>query len=236
MDRNSRSIEKQDTHQLIAHDLRNIFASVLGLNELLQIKLEEHPDPELGEIATLIASQCQFGLEITTGLVEMSRYNTCSLNNLLNQRGRLYKYQADRKNISLALELPDKEIYIHTRQKLLIRVLDNLFDNAIKFTSRHGPGHIKIALKSDGNKAVISVSDTGMGIPGELYSRLFEKNTLAQRNGTENELSTGLGLYISKQLIEELDGELWFDSVENYGTTFYIGLDILSSGDKTAKN
>ncbi|HDR50950.1 MAG TPA: ATP-binding protein [Mariniphaga anaerophila] len=79
-------------------------------------------------------------------------------------------------------------------------------------------------------KAIISISDTGIGIPADFHPLIFNKFPQTQRPGTENEPSTGLGLYISKQLTEELQGNLWFRSVENRGTTFYLSLDEYIAG------
>jgi two-component system sensor histidine kinase VicK len=101
-------------------------------------------------------------------------------------------------------------------------VLDNLVNNGIKFTPRQG--QIILGLKLHDKKVIISVTDTGIGIPADFYPLIFNKLPQIQRPGTENEPSTGLGLYISKQLTDELRGNLWFRSAENKGTTFYLSL------------
>lgn len=219
-------INRMDTNELIAltaHDLRNIIARIYGLNIVVEEKLHGLPDKEAKKMAALITSQCQQGLALTAELVGTYKASVCSLTALLTRQVALYKYQAENKGIELTVDIPQKDIYMETRTIPLIRVLDNLFDNALKFTARYGS--IKITLTQTDNKAVISFSDSGIGIPESFQPLLFEKNEQTQRLGTENEPSTGLGLYINKQLTKELKGEIWYKSIENRGTTFYISFD-----------
>ncbi len=230
MDKEEQTEKERDAKELIAlaaHDLKSILARIYGLNDFLLDKLNGHADPEFAELTGLISSQCKLGMDITAGLVLSYKQNIFSLNDLLAKQARLYKYQADRKNIKLSIELFDKDVYVQNQSELFIRVLDNLFDNAVKFTARHGS--IKIALHQQDNKAIISVSDTGIGIPENFHTLLFDRQGYHQRTGTENEPSTGLGLYISKQLTEEMTGQLWFESKEHIGTTFYLSLDTYGS-------
>jgi signal transduction histidine kinase len=74
------------------------------------------------------------------------------------------------------------------------------------------------------NEVVIAVTDTGMGIPANLQNKIFDPFTSARRQGTHNEQPIGLGLYISKQIIEAHHGKIWFESDAGKGTVFYISL------------
>ncbi len=208
---------------MTAHDLRNIINGIYGLNQLVTDKLNGHLDTEIKQLLDLISKQCETGIELTTGLVYSYQQSYFSVNKLLKELQKIHCYRANKKNIQLAITLPDKEIYIQTARSKLIRVLDNLLDNAVKFTPREGKVSINLAQKE--NKAIITISDTGIGIPNSFNSVIFDKQPQIQRTGTENEPSTGLGLYISKQLIDELNGKIWFDSKENIGTTFYLSLE-----------
>lgn len=207
---------------LTAHDLRGILSRIYGLNLLVEEKLQSFPDKEAKKMIALITSQCKQGIDLTSGLVDTYKTSICSLTELLTKQTVLYRYQAENKGIELMTNIPHEDIYVETHPVLLIRVLDNLFDNALKFTPRYGI--IKITLTRAENKVVISFSDTGIGIPASFQSLLFEKNIQAQRPGTENEPSNGLGLYIIKQMTEELNGTIWYESLENKGTTFYVSL------------
>lgn len=222
----TQQIKVQDTNELIAmtaHDLRGIISRIYGLNLHVEGELKDHPNKELRKLTALITSQCKQGIDLTEGLVDTYKTSLCSLSTLLAKQIALYRYQAENKSIELTSDIPHKDIYVETFPVPLIRVLDNLFDNALKFTPRKGS--IKITLTQSDNKAVISFSDSGIGIPESFQPFLFEKNIQTQRLGTENEPSTGLGLYITKQMIEELSGTIWYESLEKKGTTFYVSLD-----------
>lgn len=225
MDKKTQHPRKHDISELLAmtaHDFRSIIGSIYGLTYILEEKLKEHPDPEIKELTGLIATQCELGIDVATGLVKDYKQDICSLKELLTTQANLYQYKAAQKNITLHTDFPVPNVYVQTKAGLLIRVLDNLFDNALKFTPRQG--HIIIGLKLRGQKAIISVKDTGIGIPLGFRPLIFGKCRQIQRPGTENEPSTGLGLFISKQLTKELQGKLWFKSAENIGTTFYLSL------------
>jgi two-component system sensor histidine kinase VicK len=226
-DKKTKQTGQQGVSELLAttaHDFRSILGGIYGLTQILEEKLQENPDPEIRELNGLIASQCKFGIDISTRLVQDYKQEICSLKGLLTAQAHLYKYQAARKNITLATDFPARDIHIQTKPGLLLRALDNLVNNAIKFTPRQG--QVTLGLKLLDQKAIISVTDTGIGIPSDFHPLIFYKLRQTQRQGTENEPSTGLGLYISKHLTEELEGKLWFNSVENKGTTFYLSLDI----------
>ena len=214
------------TNELIAttaHDLRGIIVRIYGLNLLVEGEIKEHPDMELRKLTALITSQCKQGIELTAGLVDTHKTRLCSLTTLLTKQIALYRYQAENKGIELMTDIPHTNIYVETHPILLIRVFDNLFDNAVKFTPRFGS--IKITLTQADKKTVISFNDSGIGIPASFQPLLFKKNIKTQRPGTENEPSTGLGLYIIKQITEELNGSIWYESIENSGTTFFVSLD-----------
>jgi two-component system sensor histidine kinase VicK len=104
----------------------------------------------------------------------------------------------------------------------LARVLDNLLSNAVKFT--HPGGQITLSLQQEANKVILKVRDNGVGIPQSLQGSVFEKFTKANRSGTEGETTTGLGLFIAKQIVEWHNGKIWLESREGEGTTFYVEL------------
>lgn len=219
-------INRRNTNEFIAmtaHDLRGVIARIYGLNRLLEEKLQDLPDKDTKEMTALITSQCEQGVALTAGLIGAYKASLCSLTKLLTKQIDLYKIQTRNKFIELKTDIPQRDIYVETQPILLIRVFDNLIDNAVKFTPRNG--NIKITLAQTDNKAVISFRDSGIGIPDSFQSSLFDKTLQTQRLGTENEPSSGLGLYIIKELIKELKGAIWYESQENQGTTFHISLD-----------
>ncbi len=101
----------------------------------------------------------------------------------------------------------------------IVQVLSNLIGNALKFTS--DGGKIIIKTESTDQEIIISVSDTGPGIPVEKTQKIFEK--FAQL-GSKDRNGLGLGLHISKMLVESHGGKLWVESQFGYGSTFFVSI------------
>jgi two-component system sensor histidine kinase/response regulator len=105
-------------------------------------------------------------------------------------------------------------------------VIRNLISNAIKFSFEGGT--ISIASKIEGDFVVISVKDSGKGIKKEDQDKLLKQNTHFTSYGTNNEKGSGLGLMLCKDFVEQHDGDLWFESEEGKGSTFFVSLKALS--------
>jgi signal transduction histidine kinase len=104
----------------------------------------------------------------------------------------------------------------------LAQVLTNLLSNAIKFS---GPGStVRTHVEVRGDRARLAVADEGAGIPEAFRARVFQRFAQADGADSRRQGGTGLGLSICKTIVEELGGEIWFDSAEGIGTTFYVEL------------
>ncbi len=103
-------------------------------------------------------------------------------------------------------------------------VVENLFNNSIKYTTNRGKIEIKIAKKD--RSLVFNIKDNGVGIPEEQQKRIFDKFFRSDNIVKYQTDGTGLGLYISKNIIEQLGGKIWFQSVENLGSIFSFSLPI----------
>lgn len=124
------------------------------------------------------------------------------------------------KHFRLSVNIADN--YINTDSVKFFQIIHNLISNAIKFT---GPqGHIDITIGEDIDSYTFTVADDGIGIPDQLKPHVFEKKSIAGRQGLKGERSHGVGLSIIKKLTDIIGGKLWFDSSENTGTTFYLQL------------
>ena len=120
----------------------------------------------------------------------------------------------------------DGDFMIHADQGKIKQVIINIIDNAIKYTKA---GSIKVTLSKDNanKKLLISIKDTGVGIPKEILPRLFEKFTRAQDANKTNIMGTGLGLYVAKKMIEAHNGKIWAES-EGKGKGSNIFIELLS--------
>ncbi len=99
-------------------------------------------------------------------------------------------------------------------------VIENLLENAIKYTMNGGKVSIAIATEKDGLH--ISITDTGMGIPQTEQDKIFKEFFRAKNASIAHPHGSGIGLYISKDIITAHQGKIWFDTTENVGTTFHV--------------
>jgi signal transduction histidine kinase len=128
------------------------------------------------------------------------------------------KLRAEVRNRHLKFEMPEKLPAVAVDRVSIYEVMSNLIDNAVKYSHDGGDIIIKTVDKGDG-LVETSVQDFGIGIPSSVLNHLFDKFYRSHRS-RENIGGTGLGLYLSKQIIDAHNGSIWVKSVENEGTTF----------------
>jgi signal transduction histidine kinase len=149
------------------------------------------------------------------------------LHNMLEEVNSITSTLASERNLSLFIEEDsDKEVEIYADNTRLRQVMINLVNNAIKFTEK---GRIAIrAVKQDSASVLITVKDTGIGIPPEKLEEIFQEFTQVDTSTTRKAGGTGLGLPISRRLIHMHGGRLWAESVgvPGEGSTFFIELPI----------
>jgi signal transduction histidine kinase len=112
-------------------------------------------------------------------------------------------------------------------KKRIAVVLDNLLSNAIKYTPKEGT--VEVFLETTAESVQVCVRDNGVGIPrneqGDIFKKFFRSNNAMKNNAD----GTGLGLYIAKNIVEQSDGKLWFESIENIGSEFFFNLPIIKN-------
>lgn len=224
---NKINLERQEHIRTIVHDLRNPIANISGLAEMLRINLEKDKQELLGyaEDACVFASDILDDLlmsaEMEEGVSKLSKEKT-DVVAFLKSCLHSISGAAMVKDIEFKDSLPDTAFLLKFDKLKLRRAVLNILSNAIKFTPKKGAVKVSATIKK--TKIVISIADNGIGIPQPLQPIIFQKFTKAKRQGTDNEKTTGLGMYITKQLIKQHNGKIWFESKEGKGTTFFIEL------------
>lgn len=210
--------------KVMAHDLRNPIGASGSLASLL---LEETDmDEEHRRMLELIRASSQSSMEMITDLLHsnISREDLLKepvdLQSLLKYCEEQLHFKADEKDQTLLLNA--QPITLSASREKMWRVFSNLITNAIKFSPPRTSIHIHMHRTPAG--VLISVKDEGIGIPPELHEKIFDLFTESKRPGTSGEESFGLGLSISKQIVEAHGGRIWFESEEGKGTIFYISL------------
>jgi two-component system sensor histidine kinase VicK len=126
----------------------------------------------------------------------------------------------DSVNLNFEFNYSNDQLYAEIDDSKFMQVFNNLISNSMKFTP--DGGKIMINMEERQGTILISVADTGIGIPKEFHPHLFDKFNKARRPSLKGEPSVGLGMSIIKTIVDWHNGKIWFESEENKGTTFYI--------------
>jgi two-component system sensor histidine kinase VicK len=219
---------------LATHDLKGPIGHIELLTDLLQREVAGRegvgpPAPEMLHYLALIQGACAHA---TTLLEDVLYVGDLDANELQKQptdllaylpgRLELHQLTAAKKGVTLALDLPAEGLFAPLHPEKFGRVLDNLLSNALKFTPAGGT--VTISGEELEGKARLRVRDTGIGIPGKLLGNLFDKFNPTRRAGLQGETTTGLGLFIAKQIVQLHGGDIWVESREREGTSFFIEL------------
>jgi two-component system, OmpR family, sensor histidine kinase VicK len=222
---------KDDFVHIAAHELRAPIQPILGLTEIVRSRIKDSQEQQLLDIVLRNAKRLQ---RLTEDILDISRIESKSLDlkkesfnlndmiltAIMDSKDRVAR---ERKDTSLKLQFDSKEdISIEADKSRINQVISNLLSNAIKFTDE-GTISVSVAIPApvaNTNEIVVSVSDTGPGIDSEILARLFMKFA------TKSSTGTGLGLFISKSIIEAHGGKIWGKNnyPEGKGATFGFSL------------
>ena len=224
-------VNKNNTRilRIMAHDLRNPLAGMTGLTTL--ILGENEPFSEQSRhMLKLIETTGNNSIEMINELLksglsdenEKIEMQELDLKSLLYDTVELLQFKASEKQQQIVFVSDDTPVMVKVSHEKIWRVFNNLIVNAIKFS--HIGGIIKVSIRVDQKYILIAVADSGIGIADKDREVIFDMFTSAKRVGTNGEQPFGLGLSISKKIIEKHNGEIWFESEPGVGTTFYIRL------------
>ena len=221
---------RRDFVSNLSHELRTPLASLKALAETLQDgALDDPPAAQrfVGQIQAEVDTLTQMANEllelsrIESGRISLDRspVSACDLLRSASQRMQL---QAERAKIALRVECIDDLPKVQVDAQRLEQVLVNLIHNAVKFT-RPG-GEVLLFAEPTPGGVRCAVRDTGIGIPTEEVSRIFERFYRVDKSRTGS--GTGLGLSIAKHIVEAHGGKIWAESVEGQGSTFFFSIPI----------
>lgn len=219
--------ELEEYAYIVAHDLKEPIRSIVGFSQILERKIKGVISDEDLELFSFIKNSGIHMGELVNGLLEYSTLNINKDDFVIGNLNKIiavvladirFLIEENQPNIRIA-KLP-KEIKIN---KFAIKQLfQNLITNAIKFRKKEEQLTIKISCEEQENTYLISVADNGIGINKEYYDIIFKLfNRLHKNKGYEG---TGIGLSVSKKIIELHGGEIWLESKVGEGTTFYFTL------------
>ena len=212
----------------ISHEIRTPLNCIIGFSDLL-LDPKFDTDKKV-EFAQMINSSGTNMLSMINDILDISKIeagqlaikkDVFSVNRLVSNVQKEYSYKAAEKGLTLGLDFlsPTKEIYINSDASKLKQILVNLVANAIKFSK---DGHIEIGFKAKENVLEFHVKDAGIGIPKEYHEKIFDRFRQVESDYTREYGGNGLGLAISKSIVEMLGGKIWLDSEVGLGSVFYF--------------
>ena len=222
---------KSDFISIASHQLRTPLSAINMYTRMLRDGLAGELTPEqLPYIETILNSVERMNVLIDT-LLNITRIEAggisikprpVRLDELAREMLAEFVPSAAAKTITLTSEIPADMEPVNTDNLLVKEVCANLLSNAIKYTPEGGSVHFE--LKDYPKEIRYCIRDTGYGIPASSQKNIFLKFFRAENITSKDVSGTGLGLYLIKNIAESLGGELWFESTENVGSTFFFTL------------
>ena len=241
--RNVEAIKRSDDlrRELVAnvsHDLRTPLASVQGYIETLLLKDDSLDRDERRSYLEIIRRATEKLTRLVGQLFELSKldtrqvepqkeiFNLCELSHDLIQK---FAPQAEQRGIDLTMKPAPHVLFVEGDVAMLERAIENLVDNAIRYTQR--TGRVRLAVEGRGTLARMSVSDDGSGIPADEIANIFDRFYRLDKSRSRHTEGAGLGLAITRKILEAHGGTIEVESKVGKGSTFTISLPLVGEAE-----
>lgn len=219
----------------MSHELRTPLIGILGFSEIM---IEEAIKPEIKHMAQTINKSGSRLLETLNLILDLSRVEAGKLeikkeqvnvSQLISGSVNLFSEAAAQKSLYLRRSIPNEDVFIRADLKMLEQVMNNLLNNALKFTEEGG---VTVTLSNHSDKISVSVADTGIGISENDQKIIWEEFRQASEGYSRSFEGTGLGLAITKKFIEKLGGTIMVKSEPHKGAEFIFEIPLESAPGK----
>ncbi len=244
-----KELEDLNTHKesilaILSHDLRSPLAAIIQASEYLKNNIEKIQPDEVKEILGLLHKESTDELNMLDYLLEWARIKYASdtftptkieLSGYVKKVFDTLKETASKKSIILHQEI-EKNTNVFADGKMLISILQNIIANAIKHS--HKGGKITVTAKKSEGKLLVEIKDTGIGMSKELQDELFTPQINSLSIARKENKGAGIGLLLVKGFLIKNGGEIWVESIEGEGSSFYFTLPLekpkvkIKTGDK----
>jgi len=225
----------------MSHELRTPLNAIIGFSELIQTELHgPHADPRYQEYGGLIHNAGRHLLSLINDVLDMSKIEagkfelnreSFDMREVIRDCVDLMRDRASQARVEVLEIVPTMPLRIHADQRAMKQILLNLLSNAIKFTPEGGRVAVRAGLETC--SLVLTVADTGIGIPADQLSRLGNPFVQVRTSAGASHEGTGLGLALVRALAETHDGTLKIESSVGHGTTVSVTIPVPASIDAT---
>lgn len=230
-----RELEELNTHKesvlaILSHDLRSPLSAIIGTTKYLKEHFHKMKTEDVQEMLDLLYKSSTDELAMLDYLVEWARIKYASdafsptllkLTDYIDKVFESLNETATINTINLHHEIaPDTKVFADG--KMLISIIQNIVSNAIKHTEKGG--EITISAKAKADKLIIQVKDNGIGMSKEIIEKLFTPQMKTLSEARKKDKGAGIGLLLVKGFLEKNGGEIWVESTEGEGSSFYLTL------------
>ncbi|MDQ6800919.1 MAG: ATP-binding protein [Acidobacteriota bacterium] len=220
---------KDEFLSIASHELRTPVTSIKGYTQLAKTLIRENDLPTSEEYLDIALDQIDRMSRLILELLDVSRIETgrLEIRHEPIQWVQFVRELVHRQHTAVSdrefhLNVPSTETVVNGDRDRLEQVLGNLLENAVKYSPEGS--EIFVNVEERGDQIVTSVSDRGIGIPSDELSQIFERFHRGRQVSSTNYGGLGLGLYITRQIVDRHGGSIWVESKEGLGTTFYFSL------------
>lgn len=232
-----RELEELNTHKesvlaILSHDLRSPLSSIIGTAKYLKENFHKMKPDVVQEMLDLLYKSSTDELDMLDYLVEWARIKYASdafsptklkLTEYIDKVFETLNETASINTINLHHEI-EENTSVFADGKMLISIIQNIVSNAIKHTGRGGT--VTVSAKSKDDKIIVQVKDTGIGMSKEIMAKLFTPQMKTLSETRKKDKGAGIGLLLVKGFLEKNGGEIWVESIEGEGSSFYFTLPI----------
>jgi two-component system, sensor histidine kinase and response regulator len=219
--------QKDELMEIIVHDLKNPLAAIAANADFLTMAREMNED--VRECSNSIASAAENMLRMVHNVLDVSRAEDATLalslasvdlTSMAKKTCSLMARRAEEKRVVLSADLPSTSVVLSADADLIRRLLENLIDNAVRYTS--AGGRVTVVLREAAEELALSVVDEGSGVPADQRDRIFEKYAQLDRNidREQHRFGRGIGLAFVKLAVQAHGGRIWVDANEPRGSRF----------------
>lgn len=209
----------------MSHELRTPLSSIIGFTELIRDRADRLEPQKLKTYAARILTAAEHLLELITSLLDLAKSGAGVLKAVpvdfdmaaaVQETAALLRPLAEKKGLELRLDLPG-ELIVHADPRMIRQIFINLLGNAVKYTLK---GSVSVSLKKESGKIILSVTDTGIGIPEQEHDKIFTDFHRVDNGPDFMTDGVGIGLALSRRLAELHQGTITFESTYGEGSVF----------------